>query len=29
MAGELISFVIWIIFVGIAILVASSRKKDA
>jgi hypothetical protein len=27
-AGVLISFVIWIIFVGIAILVASSRKKD-
>lgn len=27
-AGALISFVIWIIFVGIAIFVASSRKKD-
>jgi hypothetical protein len=27
-AGALISFVSWIIFVGIAILVASSRKKD-
>jgi hypothetical protein len=28
-AGALISFVIWIIFVGIAIFVASSRKKNA
>jgi hypothetical protein len=27
-AGALVSFVIWIIFVGIAILAASSRKKD-
>lgn len=27
-AGALISFVIWIIFVGIAIFVASCRKKD-
>ena len=28
-AGALISFVMWIIFVGIAIFVAASRKKDA
>jgi len=29
MAEKLISFVILIIFVGIAIVVASTRKKDA
>jgi hypothetical protein len=27
-AGALISFVIWILFVGIAIFAASSKKKD-